>query len=1059
MKRICKTFAVLLVMAIALFSFSITAGATEVSNTQDGLVASITSEKDSYKSNEDIELTFKVTNTNDFAVENVSLEAIIPDGLKLKSKNDTSINTVSLTSGESLELTLTAVKESSVITVPIGDSTEPITESPTQTQPVATETTENTTVVQTDSIQATTVKANSATSDNTAIKTGNNMSYILAGLICLVCLVVAVISFKFRKKTVKYLSLVLCVCISVGSFAFVGVTNTKAQETAEVKTYESKQIISLETVKFITVDNKEYRIETVVKYTAPIGKQNDEFIPSRDSDRYVNDDLYTTNPDKSHKVIDKDTGVQFVDNELLIYVKDNTTQENIEELCKKFNAYIVGKNKTLSSYKLRFKDSYSYSELKLIMNKIQQEEMINESSLNLVIHYDTNEYYPTSKKDRWTNDWNSIPSGANWGVEAIKTPQAWEYMDLMQEVNVGVYDQGFDTNHEDLKNVIKTSSLYPANPTDHGTHVTGTIGADFENGIGINGVCPTAHFSLYNYNENNSDSDSFNYAMTYLIDKNKCKVINMSLGPGAEYMFAASKGELSAQKYLKDISADVEKVLKELVKSNDFVICKSAGNSRGYSYYKSDKAPYGYYLAGDEGTYLDRESGNYLKWNGKSPISGSNQSMADWDYLSLISDEEIKEHIIVVGAIQNESDTTAKYSLCSFSDIGDVVDVVAPGYDIESSLPDNDYNKYSGTSMASPHVAGIAAMLYSLNPNLTGDKVKRIICETATTKVDGYKLVDAEAAAKKVLGQGSLSGEVLSLDNNTGLSNVRVDAYLKLKSGKKFVDNTYTNDKGNFSMELQGGSYELKFNKDGYKTATTTIKISKDVMTVLKDPIIMEMENDSKIYSSDVIQKYGEDVYYCSSYGSPEIMNLPRLDFSDTGLGYKELPVSIDGGVQSFIIYGGYIYYMGGYKNNANSQGVYSAGNLYRCDLNGDDNIIIANNVTNLCFQIINSKLYYNTLGNTSSEIIYNSYDLKTENNTIVNNYESVGVFKLGWLFRFDEQSGQYMEFDGGYYYYENDYSGNVETINGEHANVYYYRKDIETGEIQKIGYSFSQVI
>ena len=45
MKRICKTFAVLLVMAIALFSFSITAGATEVSNTQDGLVASIPQKK------------------------------------------------------------------------------------------------------------------------------------------------------------------------------------------------------------------------------------------------------------------------------------------------------------------------------------------------------------------------------------------------------------------------------------------------------------------------------------------------------------------------------------------------------------------------------------------------------------------------------------------------------------------------------------------------------------------------------------------------------------------------------------------------------------------------------------------------------------------------------------------------------------------------------------------------------------------------------------------------------------------------------------------------------
>lgn len=871
MKRICKIFAVLFVVTIALFSFSITAGATEISNSQDGLVASITSEKDSYKANEDIELTFKVTNTNDFAVENVSLEAIIPDGLTTKNKADTSIDTVSLAAGESLELTLIAVKESSVGTVP-ASSTLPDEDNPTETQSVSEQVTEsttaekaNTTVVQTDNTQGTTAKVSRSTvsdnsntnstssSDNTAIQTGNTMSYLLVGLICLVCFTVVIISFRFRRKATKYLSLVLCVCIAVGSVAVVGVTNTMAQEA----TQETKQLMSFEVYQNVTVGNENYEIKSTIKYIEPIGKQNDEFIPSRDADRYVDDDLYTTNPDKNHKVIDKDTGVQFINNELLIYVKDSTTQENIEELCKQFNANIVGKNKTLSSYKLRFKDSYAYSELNQIMNKIQQEEMINESSLNLVIHYDTNEYHPTSKEDRWTNDWDSIPSGANWGVEAIKAPQAWEYMDLMQEVNVGVYDQGFDTNHEDLKNVIKTSSLYPANPTDHGTHVTGTIGAEFENGIGINGVCPTAHFSLYNYNESDSDSDSFNYAMTYLIDKNKCKVINMSLGSESEYMFAASKGELSAQEYLKAISSDFEKVLKELATNNDFVICKSAGNNRGYSYYKSDESPYGYYLAGKEGTYLDIESGKYLKWNGNSSsiISGNNQSMADWDSLSLINDKEIKNRIIVVGAVQNESNTTEKYSLCSFSDIGKSVDVVAPGKDIESTVSDNEYDSKMGTSMASPHVAGIAAMLYSLDPDLTGDEVKRIICETATTEVDGYKLVDAEAAVKKVMGKGSLSGGVVSSNNNEPLSNVRVDVYSKLKSGTKLVDTTYTSDKGAFSMELQGGNYELRFNKDGYKTTSGTVKISNDVMTVLKDPIVME-KNEKSIFES-IPNKFG----------------------------------------------------------------------------------------------------------------------------------------------------------------------------------------------------------
>ena len=80
MRRLLKSFTTFSVIAMLLFCFCISAGAVEdTNNSQDGLVASITTKKDSYQSNEDIDLTFKVTNTNDFAVENVSLEAILPE--------------------------------------------------------------------------------------------------------------------------------------------------------------------------------------------------------------------------------------------------------------------------------------------------------------------------------------------------------------------------------------------------------------------------------------------------------------------------------------------------------------------------------------------------------------------------------------------------------------------------------------------------------------------------------------------------------------------------------------------------------------------------------------------------------------------------------------------------------------------------------------------------------------------------------------------------------------------------------------------------------------------
>jgi subtilisin family serine protease len=57
--------------------------------------------------------------------------------------------------------------------------------------------------------------------------------------------------------------------------------------------------------------------------------------------------------------------------------------------------------------------------------------------------------------------------------------------------------------------------------------------------------------------------------------------------------------------------------------------------------------------------------------------------------------------------------------------------VVAPGVDIYSTTPGNTYSSFSGTSMATPHVAGVAALILSANPNLTAAEVESILTQTA----------------------------------------------------------------------------------------------------------------------------------------------------------------------------------------------------------------------------------------------------------------------------------------------------------------------------------------
>jgi subtilisin family serine protease len=83
-------------------------------------------------------------------------------------------------------------------------------------------------------------------------------------------------------------------------------------------------------------------------------------------------------------------------------------------------------------------------------------------------------------------------------------------------------------------------------------------------------------------------------------------------------------------------------------------------------------------------------------------------------------------NIVSVAALNNRGD------LASFSTYGSTtVDVGAPGEDIFSTMPGNSYGYLSGTSMASPHVTGIAALLLSMQPGLSGADVRSMLIDTA----------------------------------------------------------------------------------------------------------------------------------------------------------------------------------------------------------------------------------------------------------------------------------------------------------------------------------------
>jgi subtilisin family serine protease len=103
--------------------------------------------------------------------------------------------------------------------------------------------------------------------------------------------------------------------------------------------------------------------------------------------------------------------------------------------------------------------------------------------------------------------------------------------------------------------------------------------------------------------------------------------------------------------------------------------------------------------------------------------------------------------------------TDSEQNKASFSNYGDYIDVAAPGVNIASTYPGNHYAALSGTSMASPHVTALAALIRSVNPLLKNTEVMDIMRQTAVDlgakgkdNYFGYGQIDVVKALSQAAG-------------------------------------------------------------------------------------------------------------------------------------------------------------------------------------------------------------------------------------------------------------------------------------------------------------------
>jgi subtilisin family serine protease len=361
-------------------------------------------------------------------------------------------------------------------------------------------------------------------------------------------------------------------------------------------------------------------------------------------------------------------------------------------------------------------EKYDFSGLALVttdeMTEEEESTFIEELASNpLVKHVEKNRIVTIFNTQK--NFFNDPLSESQWGTEKVRAFDAWRLLpENTATVRVAVIDTGVDATHPDLAgrviegfNVIERNSagkVYDSFDSSddhgHGTHVAGIIAAVCDNSLGIQGVAGKSNVEILPVKVLNDAGRGTTYdvieGIRYAAD-NGASIINMSLG--------------------SSISSELEKQAVQYAQNKGCLVIAAAGND-------SMNVAYNY------------------------PASYPN--------------------VMAVGSVDINDNRSY------FSNYGDRLDISAPGSSILSTIPKSTalnemrsgvsvygsdisgyYVEWSGTSMATPHVAGVAALYKAVNPSASNLDVANHLKETARDVgpigfdiYTGVGVVDAAAA-------------------------------------------------------------------------------------------------------------------------------------------------------------------------------------------------------------------------------------------------------------------------------------------------------------------------
>lgn len=463
--------------------------------------------------------------------------------------------------------------------------------------------------------------------------------------------------------------------------------------------------------------------------------------------------------------------------------------------------------------------------------------------------------------DQWHYN-NTGQTGGTTGAD-ISLLAAWGLETGSEDVIVNVIDSGIQTDHPDLENMLWVNPVPgPDNGYDgdihgwnfaennpnigdsdgHGTHVSGTVAAESNNGLGVAGV---------------AGGDGSGNGVRIMTGRTFGATVNGGFGPAIVY--GADNGAVISQ------------------------------NSWGYispgSYEQSVLDAIDYFI---EYAGYDENDDPVGPIQGGIVVFASGNSNSSADYYP-----GFYEPVVSVAA-SNHNDQKASYS-----NFGPHIDITAPGGDsghhVVSTLPGNNYgaNFYWGTSMAAPHVSGVVGLVASKYPGLTNDEVMaRVLFSADDIDAENPGFIDE-------LGSGRINA-FRSLEQDDGVPPAAItDLAQEGLAAENEITLTWTAP-GSSDDEGQAFRYYLRYSEDpiteeNFDDAEEYLDIPSpqfagETETVVVRGLTPQTEYYFAVKSSDIFSNVSDlsNVVSAETDGSPEIDVDPTTLSSTVEIGETE---------------------------------------------------------------------------------------------------------------------------------------------------------------------------